>query len=215
MIFTARLRRATTTDPLLAVALALLLACAAPMTAQAKQSDRSQPVKVSAKSADAMAKPNGTSHLKGDVVISQGTLKATGASATIYFDANSRVSRVVLTGPPARLRQVDDNGNLVKGHANNIDYDVPKGIATLTGDAYVKQAGRGMASGDTLVYNTATSTMTARSQGDNRVHMTFQPQQEKTSAPASGTSSAPAPAASAPAPATTSAPAPASTAGGH
>jgi len=207
MIFTARLRRATTTDPLLAAALALLLACAMPTAAQAKQSDRSQPVEVSAQSADAMAKPNGTSHLKGDVVISQGTLKATGASATIYFDANSRVSRVVLTGAPARLRQIDDNGNLVKGHANSIDYDVPKGIATLTGDAYVKQAGRGEASGDTLIYNTATSTMTARSHGDNRVHLTFQPQ-ETSPAPASSTSSAPAPAA-------TSVPAPASTAGGH
>src|SRR5699024_7002767 len=135
--------------------------------------DRHQPVEVSAKSADAMAKPNGVSHLKGDVVIEQGSLKATGASATIHFDANSEVSRVVLTGSPAHLRQVDDNGNLVKGHADNIDYNVPKGIATLTGNAYVKQAGRGSASGDTLVYNTTTSTMKADSKGDNRVHLTF------------------------------------------
>lgn len=193
MIFTARLRRARTTEPARTVlaAMALLLACALPLAVHAKQSDRSQPVEVSAKSADATATPNGVSHLKGDVVITQGTLKATGASATIYFDANSRVSRVVLTGAPARLRQVDDNGNLVKGHANNIDYDVPKGIATLTGDARVKQAGRGEASGDTLVYNTATSTMTAQSHGDNRVHLTFQPRQASSAAKAQ-----PAPAAS-------------------
>lgn len=212
MIFTARLRRARMTEPCRVgiATLALFLACALPLAAQAKQSDRSQPVKVSAQSADAMAKPNGTSHLVGDVVISQGTLKATGASATIYFDANSRVNRVVLTGSPAHLRQIDDNGNLVKGHANNIDYNVPKGIATLTGDAYVKQAGRGMASGDTLIYNTTTSTMTARSNGDNRVHLTFQPRQEEAPAPASSANSA----SSAPA-AAASTPAPASTSGGH
>lgn len=193
MTSTAPLRRARTTESFLLViaAMALLLACALPRAAHAKQSDRSQPVKVSAKSADAMAKPNGTSHLKGDVVITQGTLKATGDSATIYFDANSRVSRVVLTGSPAHLRQIDDNGNLIKGHANSIDYNVPKGIATLTGDARIKQEGRGMASGDTLVYNTTRSTMTAQSHGDNRVHLIFQPKQASSSA-----KSQPAPAAS-------------------
>ncbi len=175
-----------------AIAAVLLLAAIVPLATQARESDRQQPVEVSAKSADAMAKPNGVSHLKGDVVIQQGSLKATGASATIHFDANSEVSRVVLTGSPAHLRQVDDNGNLVKGHADHIDYNVPKGIATLTGNAHVKQAGRGSASGDTLVYNTTTSTMKADSKGDNRVHLTFKARQDKSAgnpAPA-GTSSA-------------------------
>ncbi len=197
MISTARSSRARKTEHArLLATVALLLACAWPWTSQARQSDRSQPVQVSAKSADAMARPNGTSHLKGDVVITQGTLKATGASATIYFDADSRVSRVVLTGSPAHLRQIDDNGNLVKGQANDIDYDVPKGIATLTGDARISQAGRGTASGGTLVYDTRSSTMTAQSRGDNRVHLTFQPRQ----APPS-TQSAPSAPASASAPA--------------
>ena len=182
MISMARLRRARSAEPLRAIIVAaLLLACLLPLTAQAKKSDRNQPVEVSAKSADALAKPNGVSHLKGDVVIIQGSLKVTGDSATIHFDANSKVSRVVLTGAPAHLRQVDDNGNLVKGHADTIDYNVPKGIAKLTGDAYVKQAGRGSASGDTLVYNTETSTMTAQSKGDNRVHLTFKPRQAASS----------------------------------
>lgn len=188
MTSTARSSRARVTK---VAVIALLLACAWPWASQARQSDRSQPVQVSAKSADAMARPNGTSHLKGDVVITQGTLKATGTSATIYFDADSRVSRVVLTGSPAHLRQVDDNGNLVKGQANDIDYDVPKGIATLTGDARVSQAGRGTASGGTLVYDTRSSTMTAQSRGDDRVHLTFQPRQAPQ--PAQPASSAPTP----------------------
>lgn len=197
MIFTARLRQARNADTLrapviAALLLACLLVCLLPLAAQAKKSDRKQPVKVSAKSADALAKPNGVSHLKGDVVIIQGTLKVTGDSATIHFDSDSKVNRVVLTGAPAHLQQVDDNGNLVKGHADNIDYNVPKGVAVLTGEAYVKQAGRGSASGDKLVYNTETSTMTAQSKGDNRVHLTFRPHQVSSSdkaAPAPATSS--------------------------
>lgn len=161
-----------------AIAALLLLVGMLPLTAQAKESDRSQPVELSSKSFDALAKPNGVSHLNGDVIMSQGTLKTTGASATIYFDADSRVSRVVLTGSPAHIRQIDDNGNQIKGHAGTIDYDIPKAIATLTGTpAHVDQQGRGSATGNTLVYNTETSAMTAQSHGDNRVHLTFQPRQ--------------------------------------
>ncbi|HEX7339210.1 MAG TPA: lipopolysaccharide transport periplasmic protein LptA [Rhodanobacteraceae bacterium] len=187
----ARLRPAHTSKAsFLALLVAAGLLCGAlSLPAHAKKSDRSQPVEVAAKSADASATPNGVSHLKGDVTITQGTLKITSASATVYFDANSRVSRVVLTGSPAHLRQMDDNGNLVTGHANTIDYDIPKGVATFTGDADIKQAGRGQAKGDTLVYNTETSTMTAQSHGDNRVHLTFQPRQAaSTGQPASASS---------------------------
>ncbi|MDA3914038.1 lipopolysaccharide transport periplasmic protein LptA [Oleiagrimonas sp.] len=142
------------------------------VSAHAKQSDRSQPVNVSAQSADATASPNGISHLKGDVVITQGSLKATGDNGTIHFDSQSQVKRVVLTGK-AHIQQVDDNGNLMTGDADSISYDVAKGIAILTGHARVKQAGRGSASGDKLVYDTRNSTMTAQSSGDNRVHLIF------------------------------------------
>jgi lipopolysaccharide export system protein LptA len=204
MTFTAPSSRATANTerrraaPALIVALLLgALLCA---SAAAKQSDRSQPVNVTARAADAAASPNGVSHLKGDVVITQGTLKITSDNGTIHFDAQSAVNRVVLTGS-AHIQQMDDNGNLMTGNADRIDYDIPKGVAILTGHAHVKQPGRGSASGDKLVYNTTTSVMSAQSHGDNRVHLTFKPKQQvpakdaaKPAVPAS-TSSAPAPAA--------------------
>ncbi len=177
-------RRSEQFAPWLAMA-ALLLACMLPAAAYARTSDRSQPVDVTSTSFEGQAKPNGVSHLKGNVVITQGTLKATSATATIHFDANSKVKSVTLKGSPAHVQQLDDSGNLVKGHANVITYDMPSGVATLTGDAFIKQAGNGTASGHQLVYNTLTGVMSATSEGNNRVHLTFQPSKAAPAAPAS------------------------------
>ena len=45
-------------------------------------------------------------HYTGNVVITQGTLKAHGAQAKVYLSTpNSEISRVVLTGSPAHLEQ--------------------------------------------------------------------------------------------------------------
>ncbi len=186
MIFTAPSSPARKAEhPVLrAVTAALLLACIGVPAAQAKQSDRSATIHVNADSFDSQAKPNGVTHLKGHVVITQGTFKATSATALVYFDSHSNVSRVVLKGSPAHIEQLDDNGNLIKGHAATIDYKIPSGIATLTDHAYIRQEGRGTARGQVLVYNTRTSVMSARGQGKNRVHLTFQPGEQK-AAPAS------------------------------
>lgn len=163
----------------------LVLACMLPLTGHARQSDRDQPIKVTADQFDSQAKPNGVTHLKGHVIVVQGTLKVTSATATIYFDGNSKMRRVVFTGSPAHIQQMDDNGNLIKGHADTLDYDIPNGIATLTGDAWIEQQGRGSARGNVLIYNTQTSTMSASSKGDERVHLIFQPSKDTgTSAPA-------------------------------
>ncbi len=192
MTSTARSNPVRTSErlaPLAALAV-LALAWAVPMNGHAKQSDRSAPVEISSDYFDSQAKPNGVTHLKGHVVVTQGTLKATSGAATVHFDADSRVKRVILEGSPARLQQMDDNGNLIKGRAGSVDYQVPKGIATLTDDAYIEQVGRGTASGQVLVYNTKTSTMSARGQGDSRVHLTFQPSKDESgqTAPASASS---------------------------
>jgi len=175
--------------PAVLLAIACLGLAAACGSARAKQSDRSQPVQATAKSADATATPNGVSHLKGDVVITQGTLKITSDDATIHFDGQSQVKRVVLDGK-AHIQQMDDNGNLMSGDAEHIDYDIPKGIAILEGHpARVKQAGRADVSAERLVYDTRTSQMSGQSQGDQRVHLTFKAQQQPAAA-----ASAPAPA---------------------
>jgi lipopolysaccharide export system protein LptA len=159
---------------------------------------------------DGFRKPNSTTTLTGNVVITQGSLKATGDLARVHFDANAEIDSVVLTGKPAHIQQLDDNGNLMQGDAATIDYQVARDFAVLEGNASITQQGRGEAHGDRLTYNTQTSEMTGDSGGDNRVHMIFKPKPK----PAAPAGSAPAPATSAPA-AATSAPAPATSSGQH
>ncbi|MGN6329107.1 MAG: lipopolysaccharide transport periplasmic protein LptA [Rhodanobacter sp.] len=179
----------------------LVLGLLALSPAFARQSDRDQPMQVDAKHFEGFQKPNTVSTLTGSVVIRQGTLKATGAQAKVHFDGESQIDRVVITGNPAHIEQLDDNGNLMQGEAASIDYHADKDYAVLTGNAVVKQKGRGEARGDTLTYNTMTSQMTGESNGDGMVHMTFQPKARAAATPADKPA--------APAPEGTSAPAPA------
>jgi len=174
----------------LAVAVLALL----PVLAQAKKSDREQPMNVEhADSFDGSYAPNSTVKLHGHVVITQGTMKITGDLATVHFDADQNVDHVQITGAPAHIQELDDAGNLMSGNAAALDYDNIHGVAVLTGNAVVTQQGRGEAHGDKLTYNTQTSEMTGSSGSDGFVHMTFLPKPGK-HAPAT-----PAPAASAPA----------------
>ena len=172
-------RRASARFALAAAALGLLAA----QPALAKKSDRQQEMHIAAKNFDGFQKPNSVSTLTGNVVISQGTLKATGAQAKVYFDADTQISRVVITGSPAPLAQLDENNNLVLGTASTLDYDNLQGLAVLSGNASIIQKGRGDAKGDKLTYNTETSQMTGESSGDGMVHMTFQPKPKPVAAP--------------------------------
>jgi len=194
MMSMPRSRRASTSVRLALAAAALGLFAAQP--AIARKSDRQQEMHVAAKNFDGFQKPNSVSTLTGNVVITQGTLKATGAQAKVYFDGESQISRVVITGSPAHLEQLDENNNLVLGDAATLDYDNLKGIAVLSGNASITQKGRGDAHGDKLTYNTETSEMTGESGGDGMVHMTFKP---KTKPVEAATPAAPAAAGSAPA----------------
>ena len=182
---------------------------------------------------------NATGHLVGsqqsgkivvtdNVTLDQGTFHAAGDKATGYTDPNdtSQWQRVVLTGNPARFRQTQDNGTLVHGQAQTLDYRVSANTVILTGNASVVQEGKGSFQGEKLTYNTDTGEIEGTAAAGGRVHVTLQPRSKPASTsakpassgpPASTAATAPAPASSAtittPASAASTAPAPASTAG--
>ena len=86
-------------QPSRAVKLAILgLGLAMLQPALARKDDRQKPANIAAKSFDATQQANGVIHYKGNVLLTQGTLKATGALATAYLDADNSVTRVVITG---------------------------------------------------------------------------------------------------------------------
>ncbi|MEP6898628.1 MAG: lipopolysaccharide transport periplasmic protein LptA [Rhodanobacter sp.] len=170
-------------------------------SATAKKSDREQPMNYTAKSTEAFNAPNTISTLTGNVRITQGTLLITGNVAKIHVDADTQIARVVVTGSPAHIQQLDENNNLMTGDAITLDYDNINGIAVLTTNAVVHQKGRGEFHGDKLTYNTDTSLITGESAGNGMVSGTFLPKVKPQPAGAPASSSPPAPAKSSSAPA--------------
>lgn len=171
--------------------LSLCAALLLPWAAQAKTGDRNQPMNTTQASVSGFNAPNTTTTLTGNVVVTQGSMKAKGDVAQLFLDADSQVSRIVLKGRPAHIHQLDDNDRLMTGEAPTLDYDNVHGIAVLQPDAVVTQQGMGEAHADKLTYNTQTSYVT----GTGNVSMTYLPRQRQ------GEATQPAPASTTAAPA--------------
>jgi lipopolysaccharide export system protein LptA len=179
-------------------------------TALAKRDDRNQPIHVvHADSMDGYNEPNSISTFKGNVLMTQGTMKMTGDIAKIYTaKEDTSVDHIIVTGTPQKrphIEQIDDNGNLMTGDADQLYYDNVNGIAILTGKAVVHQQNKGDANGAKLTYNTVTGYMVGESGSNGPVTMTFLPKQKPLPPPKNGKAAAPAPtpakpAASSPAP---------------
>jgi lipopolysaccharide export system protein LptA len=176
--------------PLRLIAFALALAVA-PL-AHALSTDRDKPMDITADyqktQLNTSNKQPGVTHLRGNVRMLQGSLKASADEATMYQhpngardaqgnDISGGVQRVVLTGKRAHLEeQQDNNGGLVSADAARIDYNADSGIAELTGEVTVVQQGRGEFHGAHMTYNTNTGEMeSGDTKPGNRVHIIMQP----------------------------------------
>ena len=183
------------------IAFVLAALVAAPL-AHALSTDRDKPMDITADyQKSQLNSSNGQAaltHLRGNVRMLQGSLKAHADEATMYQNAGNAkdaqgndvsggVQRVVLVGKQAHLEeQQDNNGGLVNANADKIDYNADTGIAELTGNVTVVQQGRGEFHGAHMTYNSHTGEMES---GDNtaanRVHMIIQPKAKPAAAPAS------------------------------
>jgi lipopolysaccharide export system protein LptA len=161
----------------------------------ALKSDRDQQMLIDANRQTSIQSQTGkasdpdVTHLDGNVVMIQGSMKGRGDNAVIYknpsgvVDAKGnagKMTRVVFTGKPAHMQQVhDDDCGLMTADANTIDYDVQTGIATLTGQVVVVQKGKGESHSEHMIYDTNTGAMES---GDtsptSRVHMVMEPKSE-------------------------------------
>ena len=151
----------------------VLIALLVPALALARSSDRNQPMALESATSDCnLADENGKCRFTGNVVITQGTLHITAASADI-FRSNGEPSRVVLTGSQATLRQQMDDGTTMNARADTMDYDVAKETIVLTGN-YQVESPRGTNSGQRMTYNMATGNMSSGGDG-SRVRTVIQP----------------------------------------
>ncbi|MFO1426952.1 MAG: lipopolysaccharide transport periplasmic protein LptA [Steroidobacteraceae bacterium] len=119
---------------------------------------------------------NATWNFRGNVRISVdgGGLRST--EATVYFVAN-RVSRATITGTPAEFEQLRAaSGELARGRASAIEYDLVSGTVRLRGDAWLTD-GRNEISGEELVYDVRGQRVQAdtRPGAQQRVRITIRP----------------------------------------
>src|SRR5688572_1599451 len=146
-----------------ALAAIALLVLATALPAAAKSTDRQQPMDVKADSSSAMLGDDAVSTLDGNVEITQGTLKVNADHAEIR-QAGGGIDEVVLTGAPARLYQVADNGDPTDATASRIVYTVAKEVMVLTGNVVITQP-RGNMRGETVNYDINTGRLNGGGDG--------------------------------------------------
>lgn len=157
------------------LALAIVLAaCAA--TAAARSTDRNLPMDISADRTDAILTDDGDAKLSGGVVITQGSLNIHADDALITRKAGD-IDEVVLTGAPAILAQVNDNGERMTAKANKIVYTLRTDMIVMTGGVVVNQP-RGNLRGEMIKYDLATGRLDGGG-GGGRVSMRILPKSVK------------------------------------
>ena len=149
-----------------------LLAFATALPAAAKSTDRQQPMDVKADTSSALMGDDSVSTLDGSVEITQGTMKVNADHAEIHQQAGD-IREVVLTGAPARLYQVADNGDPTNATAQRIVYTIAKDVMVLTGDVVITQP-RGNMRGETVTYDINTGRLNGGGDG-KRVSMRILP----------------------------------------
>ncbi len=156
--------------------------------AHALESDRDKDLEVRASYNKMVTTKPSFALFKDNVRLEQGSLKASGDEAKVYEGDASADSgrRIVLTGSPARLEQLqDNNGGLMTARASEIDYNDGSHIAILTGNVVVVQEGKSEFRGQRMTYNTETGAMEGGSPAaGSEVHMTFKPKTRKPAKPA-------------------------------
>ena len=148
------------TPACLAVVLASALA-AAPVAA--KSTDRQQPMDVKADRSSALLEDDSVSTLDGRVEITQGTLKVSADHAEIR-QSGGEIHEVTLTGKPARLYQVADNGEPTNATAQRIVYTLSTESMVLTGGVVITQP-RGNMRGETVTYDINTGRLNGGGDG--------------------------------------------------
>ena len=152
--------------------LLLLLALAAcPTGAGALSTDREQSVRIDANSAS-LDDQKRIATYKGEVVIVQGSLRITGDLVTMYFDERYDLARLVAEGEPARFEQRLEDGQVQKGRAERIEYQVEDGAMLFVGGAQIAQ-GEFRMKAERIDYDSVTGSIQGAGEEDRRVTITL------------------------------------------
>lgn len=144
--------------------------------AWALQSDRDKPVHIEADNAE-LDDQSGVSTYRGNVIITQGTMRITGDQVTVYTNAEGALQRAVSVGKPATYQQRPDNKpEDVKARALRMEYFADKDTVILTDEAHLWQ-GPNTFTSKKIIYDVANDRVDAgKETGGDRVRITIQPE---------------------------------------
>ena len=140
--------------------------------ASGKSTDRNQPMEISADRSDALLTDDGESSISGNVNISQGSLQIKADNAVVSRVKGETV-KVTLNGAPARMQQMNDNGELMKASAKQIVYLLNAEQVSLLGNVVIDQP-RGSMRGESIRYDIKSGRLTGGGDG-TRVQMRLEP----------------------------------------
>lgn len=183
---------ARATAVLLATTLSLLSGLA-----HALPSDSRQPINIQADSAE-MDDKRGVAIYRGDVIITQGTLKITGDTVTITLDNEGDIDVFTSVGKPAYYEQLPaTDKELVQAYGLTIQYFADSEKIIIIDQAKVIQQGNTFR-GEKIIYDTQKEIVTAGrgkqgtiTQPSPRVNMVIQPKDKDQSQDSSSETSAP------------------------
>lgn len=144
-------------------------------------SDRDQPIHIQADTADLDDK-KGTAIYRGDVIVTQGTLKITGDTVTVKQLPSGDIKSFKSVGKPAYYEQIPDiDKDIVKAYGITIEYFAQQNKIIITDQAKVVQTNNTFR-GEKITYDTIAETVVAGrapagtvSKEEPRVKMVIQP----------------------------------------
>lgn len=149
---------------------ALLLAVVLPAAAGA--ADREYPIDISARDSQYDV-GTGVWTFAGEVRIVYGNVEANGDSSVVQ-QRDEEITGIELRGDPATWREVLDDGREIRGEAATISFEPARQVLVMSGATRVQHP-RGVFSGDRLVYDLGSRTLSGASEDGGRVRMTIQP----------------------------------------
>ena len=121
-------------------------------SAHARSSDRDQPIVIEAGAAEADNRSQVTVY-RGDVVITQGTLRITGDTVWIHYNDANSITKAISVGKPAKFRQLpDDKEDYMTAHADRMEYHADQDLILLLGNARYGE-GRDKITAQRIVYD--------------------------------------------------------------
>ncbi|MEM7291959.1 MAG: lipopolysaccharide transport periplasmic protein LptA [Pseudomonadota bacterium] len=140
--------------------------------ATAQTGDRQQPL-VATASQSSYSEAEQRQTLKGDVVISQGSMRVTADEIVVHL-VDGAMSELRATGTPVTFEQLDDAGRRVHGEAESVTYIADSGDIELTGNASLTNPEQSLRA-ESIHYNLNSNASRAEGGESGEVNIVIQP----------------------------------------